>query len=202
MRRGRLSGNKLGRSGLGRSAPVILAAVIGASLLSGCGLLSKPQPLRSDAPLTMSVTSPDFADDLMPARFTCHGKGESPPIFWSPAPAGTKSVAVVVDDSDAPIVPRVYWIVFDISPSTTDLQPGALPPHARTAYNSAGTATYDAPCPQGAPHNYRFTVYALNAYLGTTLSLHPQLLATWTAIARHVIARGTLTARALPAPAH
>jgi Raf kinase inhibitor-like YbhB/YbcL family protein len=184
------------------------------SLLGGCGLLGRPHPLGADAPLSMSVTSPDFDSNVMPVRFTCHGSGVSPPIFWSGAPPGTKSLAVIVDDADAPISPKVYWLVFDIGPATTDLQTGAagpagaggkkvegtqLPPGARTGYNSAGTATYDPPCPDGSEHSYRLTIYALNTFFGSKLPPHPQLLQAWTAIAQHVIARGTLTAHALPA---
>jgi phosphatidylethanolamine-binding protein (PEBP) family uncharacterized protein len=107
-------------------------------------------------------------------------------------------MAIVVDDSAAPISPRVYWMVFDVGPDTTDLPPGALPPHARVAYNSVGTARYDAPCPVGSPHDYRFTVYALNTFFGSALPQNPQLLPAWTAIAKHVIARGTLTVVARP----
>ena len=201
------------RSGRSRSVPASLALLLAGSLLGGCGLLGKPQPLSADAPLTMSVTSPDFIGNVIPPQFTCHGAGESPPIFWSGAPAGTKSLALVIDDSAAPISPKVYWIVFDIGTDTTDLQANAaggtgpkaartqLPPHARTAYNSAGTATYDPPCPKGSWHNYRFTIYALNTFFGSRLPAHPQLLQAWTTIAQHVIARGTLTARALPTAA-
>ena len=169
--------------------------LLAGSLLGGCGLLGKPQPLSADAPLTMSVTSPDFENGVLPNQYTCYAKHQpvSPPIFWSQPPRGTRSVALVVDDSAAPISPRVYWMVFDIGPDTTDLQPGALPPHARVAYNSGGTATYDAPCPVGRPHDYRFTVYALDSFLGSTLPQNPQLLSAWTTIAKHVIARGTLT---------
>jgi Raf kinase inhibitor-like YbhB/YbcL family protein len=187
--------------GRSRSLAASLALLLVGSLLGGCGLLGKPQPLSADAPLSMSVTSPDFVNHVIPAQYTCYGghlPAPSPPIFWSQPPRGTKSLALVVDDSAAPISPRVYWIVFDIGPDTTDLQPGALPPHARVAYNSAGKAGYDAPCPVGSPHNYRFTVYALNTFLGSALARNPQLLTAWTTIARHVIARGTLTAHALP----
>jgi len=170
-------------------------------LVSGCGLLSKPEPLSADAPLTLSVTSPALHGSLLPAQFTCHsrhGHAENPPIFWSGAPAATKSIAVVIDDADAPISPRVYWLVFDIGPSTTDLQSGNVPPHAVQAYNTAGQRSYDPPCPADAPHKYRIAVYALNTFFGGSLVSNPQLLATWTAIARHVIARGTITVRALP----
>jgi Raf kinase inhibitor-like YbhB/YbcL family protein len=181
------------------SVPAALATLLcGSLLLSGCGLLGQPAPLSADAPLTMSVTSPLFIGGLMPQRFTCHGAGESPPIFWSGAPPGTRSLALVVDDSAAPISPRVYWIVFDIGPATTDLQINALPPHASVAYNSAHRTDYDPPCPVGSPHNYRFTVYALNTFFGNSMPAQPQLLQAWTAIAKHVIARGTMTAKALP----
>lgn len=170
----------------------------GSLLLSGCGLLGKPVPLSADAPLTMTVTSPVFVGGQIPARFTCHGQGVSPPIFWSGAPPGTKSLAVIVDDSDAPIVPKVYWLVFEIGPATTDLQTGALPPNARVAENSAGKPGYDPPCPVGSAHNYRFTVYALDKTMGSTLPDQPRLLQAWSTIAKYVIARGTLTGRAQP----
>jgi Raf kinase inhibitor-like YbhB/YbcL family protein len=183
-----------------RGVAASAALLIAGSLLGGCGLLGKP-PLNADAPLTISVTSPDFPNNVLPTQYTCYGKDQpapSPPLFWSQPPRGTRSIAVVVDDSAAPISPRVYWIVFDIGPDTTDLQPGALPPNSREAYNSAGTARYDPPCPVGSPHDYRFTVYALNTFFGTTLPRSPQLLSAWTTIAKHVIARGSLTVLARP----
>ncbi len=184
-----------------RSVAASVALLLAGSLLGGCGLLGKPQPLSADAPLTMSVTSPDFAGNVLPVQYTCYGDHQpapSPPLFWSQPPRGTRSIALVVDDSAAPISPRVYWIVFDIGPDTTDLQAGALPPHARVAHNSAGAAAYDAPCPVGAPHAYRFTVYALNTFFSRTLPKSAQLLPAWTTIAKHVIARGTLTVVARP----
>lgn len=185
--------------GRGRSITTRLACLLAVSLLlSGCGLLGKPQPLSADAPLTMSVTSPVFANGIIPAEFTCHGARKSPPIFWSAPPQGTKSLALIVDDSAAPISPRVYWIVFDISPATTDFQLGAPPPHARVAYNSSGAPDYAPPCPIGSSHSYRFTVYALNTFFGKSLPGNPRLLQAWSAIAAHVTARGTLTAKALP----
>lgn len=184
-----------------RGITAAVTLLLAGSLLSGCGLLGKPQPLSADAPLTMTVTTPDFANRVLPPRYTCYGQHQpapSPPLFWSQPPRGTRSIAVVIDDSDAPITPRVYWIVFDIGPDTTDLQPGALPPHARVANNSAGTASYDAPCPVGSAHTYRFTVYALNTFFNRTLPQSAQLLSAWTTISKHVIARGTLPVLARP----
>ncbi len=192
------------RVGHGRRASKVtrwLAGLIaGSLLLGGCGLLGKTKALVADAPLTMSVTSSLFNGNVIPAQFTCYGAGVSPPIFWSAPPPGTKSLALVVDDAATPISPRVYWIVFDISPATSDLQVGQLPPHAREAINSAGNIHYDAPCPRGRPHSYRFTVYALNTSFGTSLPENPRLLQALEAIAAHVTARGTRTAKACPGP--
>jgi Raf kinase inhibitor-like YbhB/YbcL family protein len=199
-----------------RSRAAGLAALVVCSLLaSGCGLLGKPAPLSADAPLDMSITSPEFTGGIIPAQFTCYGSGESPPIFWSGAPPGTKSLALIVDDSLAPISPKVYWIVFNIGADTTDLQTGPatkgvnghrsadsiLPPGARVAANSAGVAGYTPPCPVGAAHKYRFTVYALNTYFGSSLPNHARLLLAWTTIAAHVVGRGTATYTALPGAA-
>jgi Raf kinase inhibitor-like YbhB/YbcL family protein len=203
-------------NGRRRSRAAGMATLAVCSLfVAGCGLLGKPQPLSADAPLDMSVTSPEFTGGIIPTQFTCYGAGQSPPIFWSGAPPGTRSVALIVDDYLAPISPRVYWIVFDISADTTDLQVGpategaaakqrpgqsTLPPGARVAANSSGDAGYMPPCPVGAPHKYRFSVYALNTYFGSALPNHARLLQAWTTIAAHVIGRGTVTFTALPAP--
>jgi Raf kinase inhibitor-like YbhB/YbcL family protein len=164
------------------------------SSLAGCGLIGGPATLQGDAPDKITVTSTVVLRGKLPAKYTCHGAGVSPPLHWSGAPTGTKSLAVVVDDSDAPITPYIYWIVFDIDPTTTDIQQGQLPPGARQADNSAGQAVYGAPCPGNGGHSYRFTVYALHSALslpnGTTLK------AAWSAIARVAIARGRLSVNA------
>jgi Raf kinase inhibitor-like YbhB/YbcL family protein len=178
-----------GRADLRVVAPAVLAL-----LLSGCGLIGRSAPLQQDQP-AMTVTLPAFSQSLIPRKYTCRGAGQTPPIYWSGAPAGTKSLALVVDDSGAPITPYVYWIVFDISPGTTEISTGQLPQGAHTADNSRGMAAYDPPCPASA-HKYRFTVYALNARL--SLRKGASLVAAWTAIASHVIDHGRTTATARP----
>jgi Raf kinase inhibitor-like YbhB/YbcL family protein len=162
-------------------------------MLTGCGLVGAATTFQG----TFTVTSPVVGSDyILPARYTCHGAGQSPPLHWSGAPADTKSLALIVDDSDAPITPYIYWIVFDINPATTDIQPGQLPPGAKQAVNSAGQATYQPPCPHNRAHSYRFTVYAL----GSTISLPngTDLKPAWTAIAERAIARGRLAVYAEP----
>jgi Raf kinase inhibitor-like YbhB/YbcL family protein len=164
---------------------------------SGCSLLGGLSGQGLKTAQAMIVTSPVFSSDLaIPPQYTCEGAGLSPPLLWSGAPQGgaTKSFAIVVDDSQAPISPYVYWIVFDISPTTTAVPQNQLPPHARVGLNSRGMARYDPPCPAAPSHQYRFTVYALNARL--RLPNGAGLRETWSAIARHVIGIGRLTALA------
>jgi Raf kinase inhibitor-like YbhB/YbcL family protein len=165
-------------------------------LASGCGLLGGLSGSRLVAPGSMTVTSPEFRTDVpLPAQYTCAGNGLSPPLYWSNALSQQpRSFAVVVDDGQAPITPYVYWIVFDISPNTTAIAQNRLPPGARQAQNSAGTARYNPPCPRDHElHTYRFTVYALDARL--KLPDGAGLRTAWSAIARHVIGAGRLTVR-------
>jgi Raf kinase inhibitor-like YbhB/YbcL family protein len=172
------------------AAGAVLATVL---VVAGCGAnAGYGAPV---APKTMSVGSVAVSQNVLPQRYTCHGAGINPPLDWSGAPSGTKSFALVVDDSSAPITPRIYWLVFDIGPGTTDIQEGSLPTGARQAQNSMGTAAYDPPCP-AQPHAYRFTVYALN----TVLNLPPgaPLLTVWTAIAAADIGRGRIAPTAYP----
>ena len=176
-----------------RYAAVVLA-VVAALTVAGCGQAGQGAPV---APRTMSVSSEAFGgQNVLPQTYTCHGDRVSPPLDWSGAPADTKSLALVVDDSSAPITPYIYWLVFDIQPGTTDIQEGALPTGARQALNSMGTMKYDAPCPSGHSHGYRFTVYALNRQL--TLPNGAPLLAVWTQIANATIGRGRIVVIGYP----
>lgn len=185
------------RTGLrGLGAARAAAAVIATTPLAGCGLLSSGS--GPAAPGVMTVSSTAFIQGGLPARYTCRSGGTAPanpPITWSGAPLGTKSFALVVDDSDAPITPFIYWIVYNISPDTTDIPQRGLPPGARQAANSAGKTGYDPPCPvAGQTHRYRFTVYALNSV--PNLSAGSSLQSAWSAIADSTIGRGRVTVTA------
>ena len=110
-----------------------------------------------------SLFSDSFPDNfLMPSEFTCDGKHTRPALRWANIPAGTKSLALVVRDPDAPSGDFLHWAVVDIQPGTAGLAQGALPPApARELANDAGTAGYFGPCPPSGTHRYVFTLYAL-----------------------------------------
>jgi Raf kinase inhibitor-like YbhB/YbcL family protein len=169
-------------------------AAVGCGLpVAGCGVFGSGITISSPSPMT--VGSGAFEQNTMPQRFTCaNPKAPNPPLDWAGAPPGTRSIAIVIDDSSAPITPYVYWIVFDIKPQTSDIQEGTLPPGARQAQNSTGRADYDPPCPGPNGHSYRFTVYALNSVLN--LPTGTSLQSAWTAIAAATIGRGRIPATA------
>jgi Raf kinase inhibitor-like YbhB/YbcL family protein len=182
---------------IGRAAPRAAAAVVAALLLGGCSLLSGPTALQqADDPQVMTVTSSEFGQGVpIPLQYTCHGTGETPPLAWSGQPSGTRALALVMDDAGAPITPYAYWIVFNISPATPDIQAGRKPPGSLEAMNSKGTIGYTPPCPEHS-HQYRFNIYALNAPL--RLPNGASLTDAWSAIASHAIARGRLQVTANP----
>jgi len=167
-----------------RAAGPAVAAILA---LTGCGTAGYGAPV---APASMSVKSEAFISGTLAQRYTCHGAKINPPLNWSGAPTGTKSLALIVDDSSAPITPFIYWLVFDINPGATDIQEGSRPTGARQAMNSANTPTYDAPCPGPGRHSYRFTVYALSKTLA--LPNGAPLQSVWRAIAAATIGRGRI----------
>lgn len=123
-------------------------------------------------PSAMTVTSPAFGSGgAIPARYTCSGADVSPPLAWSGAPSGTRSLALTVIDPDAPGRPFVHWVVFNLPSDATDLAEGVRQPEGAIAgRNDFGSSGYRGPCPPpGSAHHYHFKVYALDG----ELSLHP-----------------------------
>jgi Raf kinase inhibitor-like YbhB/YbcL family protein len=171
--------------------------VIGGLLLTsltGCGFLGDGERRAAAAPGNLTVSSPAFrSGQQIPARYTCRGEGVNPALRWSGLPAGTKAIAIVVDDPDAPSGPYVHWTLFNIDPHNTEIAEDSLPTGAQEARTSAGSTKYAAPCPTAGSgdHHYRFSVYALDARL--PLRDDAGLTTTLRTIPQHVIARGRLT---------
>jgi Raf kinase inhibitor-like YbhB/YbcL family protein len=116
----------------------------------------------------MKITSTAFRDGAkIAALYTCEGQNISPPLAWSGAPEGTRSLALIMDDPDAPSGIFTHWVVFNIPPESQNLPAAAksanLPAGTLQGRNSYGTTSYGGPCPPpGSPHHYRFTLYALD----------------------------------------
>jgi Raf kinase inhibitor-like YbhB/YbcL family protein len=144
--------------------------VLATTAACGGGSTSKDATSLEDTKVAhdIQVTSSAFANNAsIPRANTCAGSGTPPTITWGKLPPGTKSVAVVVDDPDAPKGPFVHWIVTGLPP-----KPGSVPVKESGVYeldNSGGTHGWTPPCPPaGQLHHYRFTVYALRDYVCST----------------------------------
>ncbi len=121
------------------------------------------------------LTSPAFqAGAEIPAVHTCEGKHHAPPLEWSGAPATTKTLALIVDDPDAPdpAAPKmvfVHWVLYNLPASERGLPEGSpqppLPEGAREGKNDAKRPGYTGPCPPIGRHRYFFKLYALDAAL-------------------------------------
>lgn len=166
--------------------------------LAGCG--GGGPEMGGEAPLDLALTSSAFEEGaLIPARYTCDGEDISPPLSWSELPAGTESLALIMDDPDAPVGTWVHWVVFDLPPDTRSLPeavaPGAsLPGGGMQGRNSWNEAAYGGPCPPpGSEHGYLFRLYALDVRLG--LDADADKGDVEGAMADHILARGQLTGR-------
>ena len=108
----------------------------------------------------------------MPRQYTCEGDDLAPPLSWSGVPDRTRSLALIVDDPDAPdpAAPKttwVHWVLFDMSPSATAIPEGGrpLPDGTREGSNDWHRTGYGGPCPPVGRHRYFFKLYALDSLL-------------------------------------
>jgi len=125
--------------------------------------------------MDLVLSTPAFSDGAaIPAKHTCDGSDRSPEIHWTQPPAGTVSLALIVDDPDAPVGDWVHWVLYDVPSSVRSLpeglpQVGKLesPPAARQGRNDFGKLGWGGPCPPpGKPHRYFFRLFALDQTLG------------------------------------
>jgi uncharacterized protein (TIGR00297 family)/Raf kinase inhibitor-like YbhB/YbcL family protein len=141
-------------------------AVFGASLAAAAWLAFIHPADYSKGEMHMNVitvTSSAFQNgEAIPPEFSCDGDNRSPDLAWSDLPQGTKSLALIADDPDAPIGTFTHWVVYYMNTSLTSLPQGSASAGTR-GRNSYGRLGYDGPCPpRGQTHRYYFTLYALD----------------------------------------
>lgn len=139
----------------------------------------------------MKIESAAFKhSENVPQKYSCEGSDVNPPLTISDVPAGTKSLALIMDDPDAPVGTWVHWLVWNITPQTKELKENAVPVNAVQGKNSWGRSSYGGPCPPGGTHRYFFKVYALDCLLSLTSSADVKQLEK--ALQTHVLAEASL----------
>ncbi|RII30394.1 MAG: YbhB/YbcL family Raf kinase inhibitor-like protein [Geobacter sp.] len=139
----------------------------------------------------LNITSPAFAaGGAIPARYTCDGEGISPQLAIGTIPSGTKSLALIMDDPDAPMGTWVHWVVWNLPAQTREIQENSLPAGASQGKNSWSRNSYGGPCPPSGTHRYFFKLYALDRVLNLGASADKSNLER--AMEGHTLARGEL----------
>ncbi len=182
------------RNASGILASALLLIVAGQS---GCGHDSFNDHLR----MSLKITSPDFQQGGdIPKQFTCGGAGLSPALSCQSPPPNTKSLALIVIDSDSPFGYNfVHWLLYNLPPQSSNLAEGlphqqSLPDGSQQGINGYDQIGYVPPCPPGkSPHRYVFTLYALDTKLALPPNVHKKQLTN--AMEGHVLAAGQLMGR-------
>ena len=113
----------------------------------------------------MKLTSVFVNEGKIPFQYTCDGDNVSPELTISDVPENTKSLALIVDDPDAPIGIFVHWILYNIPPTTKKMSSQNVPEGALTGMTNFGHVGYGGPCPPNGTHRYFFKLYALDKVL-------------------------------------
>lgn len=162
----------------------------------------KPEVQSVDGPeggsaVQIQMSSAAFKEGgTIPVAYTCDGENVSPPLSWKGVPGGTQSLALIVDDPDAPAGTWVHWVVFNMAPTISALSEGASSSGGRDSFGTAGTNSfrkigYGGPCPpRGKPHRYFFKLYALDEKLG--LNAGAAKADVEKAMQGHILAQGQL----------
>jgi Raf kinase inhibitor-like YbhB/YbcL family protein len=112
----------------------------------------------------MKLTSPAFENNgFIPSKYTCQGEDINPALSIEDIPEGTKSLALIVDDPDAPMGTWVHWVVYDIAP-VSRIDEDSIP--GKQGINDFRKKDYGGPCPPSGTHRYFFKIYALDEELG------------------------------------
>lgn len=122
----------------------------------------------------MELSSSAFLNrEPIPLAYTCQGMDAPPPLSFSKIPEGTETLALIMDDPDAPGGTWTHWVLWDLAPTEGDLNPSFF---AKIGTNSWGLTEWGGPCPPSGVHRYFFNLYALDTALDLPTSTTADLL--------------------------
>lgn len=134
----------------------------------------------------MKITCPEIQPNQpLPKKFAADGGNVSPPLHFEGVPQTAKSLALLVDDSDAPNGGCNHWVVYNIDPKTHDFREGSVPVIAAQGRNDFNEMQYKGPKPPSGEHHYHFKLFALDTMLN--MPAHPRHVDVEKAMQGHVI---------------
>ena len=169
-----------------------------AIILCGCEKEEKPSESKEEEAENMKikVISPAFEEGgMIPSKYTADGQNISPPLKWEGVPDGTKSIALISDDPDAPVGTWVHWVMWNIPAEARELTENIppdedLPDGSRQGITDFRSIGYGGPAPPSGMHRYYFKVYALDMKLDLPSSSKKADLLK--AMEGHILAEGQL----------
>jgi len=145
-------------------------------------------PCGAEEAIDMRITSPEFENNsFIPKRFTCQGEDISPLLTIEGIPDGAKTLALIVDDPDAPMGTWVHWVVYNI-PVVSSIEENSIP--GQEVMNDFGRKNYGGPCPPSGVHRYFFKLYALDTEISLRDNARKRDLEK--AIQNHILAQAEL----------
>lgn len=142
--------------------------------------------------IAMQIIAPSFSNGgTIPSKYTCDGENMSPQLDFSGIPEGTKSLALIADDPDAPSGVFTHWLLWNMDPKVSSIPEGSVPAGATLGKNSVGNTGYTGPCPPSGMHHYIFKIYALDTMLDVPSSADKKILED--AITGRILAKAEIT---------
>jgi Raf kinase inhibitor-like YbhB/YbcL family protein len=189
-----------GKQALTGAILLVAAVLAGACGEDDSGPTATPirPPTGTPSAVGFTLSSNSFGpEQTIPERYTCESANISPALSWSNQPAGVQSFALIVDDPDAPAGSFTHWLIFDLPADTTflpeDVDTGERPAVGGVQGTNDGSKIgYTGPCPpEGSPHRYVFTLFALDTALGLEPGVSKaEVLAP---MENHILGQTTLT---------
>jgi Raf kinase inhibitor-like YbhB/YbcL family protein len=176
---------------------VILVAIAGCARTEPETTMPPEQAPPGGGEMTLNITSTAFVEGgAIPVRYTCDGESISPALNWENGPAGAASLALILEDPDAPVKNFTHWVIFNLPPDISGLpeavpRDGTLDSGAVQGKNGGGGIGYIGPCPpQGPAHHYVFNLYAVDRSLDLAAGATKDEVRQ--AMEGHILAQGQL----------
>lgn len=142
----------------------------------------------------MKITSPAFQENQsIPAKYGCGGSNVSPPLVFSGVPQRAKTLALIVEDPDAPGGLFTHWVVWNIPVSTASVAEGQSVAGGVEGESSYGSSGYGTLCPPNGEHRYVFALFALDVPLNLPPTTGSDQLES--AMKGHILAEAQLMGR-------